>query len=245
MTRDSGIVRVLLFALRGSVVSRGFPGQPVEVRAEDAALLVRKRQPDKMHICALVIVRNVQEPPHAIGGGIQCYLPGVLIDQVQHPRRAPVLRLGAHEVVTPHMVAALRPESHARSIVEPQPSSRLLLLRNLRPFATADSLDPILAHSPVVPFDTATSTCRSRLTICSGVCFFPPRAIQRFFRISFSHLNWYKKRRALHKRVSANPKSGVNLARIPRLNGVQSVRTALPESIYGIEHGPDEDAGER
>jgi len=45
---------------------------------------------------------------------------------------------------------------------------------------------------PVVfPFATATSICRSRLTICSGVCFFP-RAIPGSAHTSLSHIRWYK-----------------------------------------------------
>src|SRR5579859_2883596 len=76
-------------------------------------------------------------------------LPDMFVDQVQSPRRAPVLRFRAHEVVAPHMVLALRPKPNARSIVEPQPSTRLLLLRNRQPFATPDALDSILANMPV------------------------------------------------------------------------------------------------
>src|ERR1017187_1060087 len=53
----------------------------------------------------------------------------------------------------------------------------------------------------VFPFATATSICRSRLTIRSGVCFFP-RAIPRLHRSSFSHLIWYKKCRALQQAQS-------------------------------------------
>ena len=46
------------------------------------------------------------------------------------------------------MVGALGPEPHARSIVEPQPSTWLLLLGNLQPFATPDTLHPVLANPP-------------------------------------------------------------------------------------------------
>ncbi|HWT65105.1 MAG TPA: hypothetical protein VN151_03255, partial [Terracidiphilus sp.] len=46
-------------------------------------------------------------------------------------------------------------------------------------------------------FATATSICRRRLTICSGVCFFP-RAIPGSSHTSFSDdSRWYKIRRAL------------------------------------------------
>src|SRR5271167_1219134 len=49
------------------------------------------------------------------------------------------------------MVGVLRPQPHARSIVEPQPPARLLPLRNLQPFATPDALYPVLANLPAVP----------------------------------------------------------------------------------------------
>jgi hypothetical protein len=45
------------------------------------------------------------------------------------------------------------------------------------------------AWGNVLPFATPTSTCRSRFTICSAVCFFP-RAIDSFSHTSLSHLNW-------------------------------------------------------
>jgi hypothetical protein len=48
------------------------------------------------------------------------------------------------------MVHALRPQTHARSIVEPQPSPRLLLLWNLQPLATPDPLYPVLAYLPAI-----------------------------------------------------------------------------------------------
>src|SRR6516164_7992688 len=54
----------------------------------------------------------------------------------------------ADEVVAPHMVRPRRPEPHTRSIVEPQPPARFLLLWNFQPLTTPDSLDPVLAHSP-------------------------------------------------------------------------------------------------
>jgi hypothetical protein len=46
------------------------------------------------------------------------------------------------------MVPSLRPEPHARSIVEPQAAPCFLFLWNLQPFATPDSFDSILANLP-------------------------------------------------------------------------------------------------
>jgi hypothetical protein len=54
----------------------------------------------------------------------------------------------------------------------------------------------------VLPFATPTSTCRSRFTICSAVCFFP-FAIIRSFLYSLSHENWYIKGRALQVPIMA------------------------------------------
>ena len=42
----------------------------------------------------------------------------------------------------------LRSQPHARTIAQPQPSSRPLFLRHLQPFASPDALHSILAHRP-------------------------------------------------------------------------------------------------
>ena len=46
------------------------------------------------------------------------------------------------------MIRPLRTQPHTRSVVAPQPSSWLLLLGNLQPFAAPDAFYPVLAHSP-------------------------------------------------------------------------------------------------
>jgi hypothetical protein len=46
------------------------------------------------------------------------------------------------------VIGSLRPQPYARPVVEPQPSSWLLFLGNLQPFAAPDAFYPILAHSP-------------------------------------------------------------------------------------------------
>jgi hypothetical protein len=55
----------------------------------------------------------------------------------------------------------------------------------------------LLACAVVFPFATATSICRSKLTICSGLCLFP-RAIQGSSHTSLSHRLWYKSSQAFH-----------------------------------------------
>jgi hypothetical protein len=46
------------------------------------------------------------------------------------------------------VILVLGPQPHARAVVEPQPSSWLLLLRNLQTFAAPDSLHSILPYVP-------------------------------------------------------------------------------------------------
>ena len=72
----------------------------------------------------------------------------MFIDQVEQPYAAAVMCPRADEAAAPRMVPPLRSQPHARSIVEPQPSSWLLLLQNLQPLATPDALHAILAHLP-------------------------------------------------------------------------------------------------
>ena len=95
-------------------------------------------------------------------------LSGVLIEQVQYPRCATILRSGAHEVVAPRMVPALRPEPNAGSIVEPQTPPRRLLLRNLQPFATPDALDSILANMPVRPLQQSRDASVTVPSVLAG-----------------------------------------------------------------------------
>src|SRR5260370_22933546 len=68
--------------------------------------------------------------------------------KVQDAPTAAILCCCPDEVVCPHMVLVSWPEPHTRTIVEPKPASRLLLLRYLQPFATPDSFHPVLAHPP-------------------------------------------------------------------------------------------------
>src|SRR5271156_1475917 len=74
----------------------------------------------------------------------------VFIDQVQHAHCPSVVGFGAHEVVTPHMVGMHRPQPNARAVVEPQPASWSLPLRNLQALTSPDALDAVLADPPAV-----------------------------------------------------------------------------------------------
>ena len=46
-------------------------------------------------------------------------LPGVLIDQVQHPHRPSIMGLGTGEVIAPDMVGVFGAQPYARPVVEP------------------------------------------------------------------------------------------------------------------------------
>src|ERR1039457_7408905 len=62
----------------------------------------------------------------------------------------------------------LRSHPHARSIVEPQPPARLLLLRNLQPFATPDALHPVLANLPAVSLQQRRNAAITIASILAG-----------------------------------------------------------------------------
>ena len=58
------------------------------------------------------------------------------------------MRLSADEVVAPDVIAALRTQTYARAVIQPETAARLLLLRNLKPLTAPDPLDAILADLP-------------------------------------------------------------------------------------------------
>jgi hypothetical protein len=92
----------------------------------------------------------------------------VFIDQVEEPYAAAVMRPRADEIVAPHMVAMRRPEPHARTIVEPEPPSWLLLLRNLEPLATPDTLHPVFAHLPAGSLEQRRNPAIPITTVLTG-----------------------------------------------------------------------------
>src|ERR1700722_1025890 len=66
------------------------------------------------------------------------------------------------------MVRVFRAQSYARSIVEPQPAARLLPRRNLQPFATPDTLDPVLATLPAFSLQQRRDATVAIASILSG-----------------------------------------------------------------------------
>src|SRR5271156_1271487 len=75
-------------------------------------------------------------------------LPRVFIDHRQHTDRSAIMSHGAHEVVAPHVIRPLWPQPHARPVIKPESSPRLLFFRYLQPFATPDALHPIFPPLP-------------------------------------------------------------------------------------------------
>jgi hypothetical protein len=67
----------------------------------------------------------------------------------RHSRVNPsVMCLGRDEVITPDVSRALRPDPHARTVVEPKPAPRTLLARNSEALSAPDALNPVLAYPP-------------------------------------------------------------------------------------------------
>lgn len=74
--------------------------------------------------------------------------PGELIDQSHEAESAAVIGLRLDKVVAPDMIAMLRPEPDAGSIVQPEPATRLVFPGYFQPLATPDPLDAITADLP-------------------------------------------------------------------------------------------------
>lgn len=80
------------------------------------------------------------------------------------------MRACADEVIAPHMARMCWPEPRARAVVEPQPSSWLLPLRELQPFATPDPLDSVLVHLPACTLQQRCDPAISVASILTGKC---------------------------------------------------------------------------
>ena len=77
-------------------------------------------------------------------------LPRVLVQHCQQLQRTPVVRPRGHEVVRPDVAPIQRPQPDARSVVEPQPTSLRLPLRDLQPLLPPDPLHPLVVHPPAL-----------------------------------------------------------------------------------------------
>ena len=86
--------------------------------------------------------------PHAAAGPDRQALPAILIHDRQQPYSPAVVGPDMHEVVRPHVVLPLRPQTQTRAVVEPQPSSLRLPGRYLQPFPSPYPLHPLVVHVP-------------------------------------------------------------------------------------------------
>src|SRR5271168_258676 len=109
-------------------------------------------------------------PPKPSGHTDRQALPGVFVDQRQHPQHSAVVRHRTHEVVTPHMLGPLWSQPHARSIVQPQPPTGPLFLRYFQPLTTPDALHPILAYLPASTLQQRRNSPVSVAPVFTGQC---------------------------------------------------------------------------
>ena len=75
--------------------------------------------------------------------------PSELVDQGHQSNLAPIMGLSLDEVVAPDMIAMLRPQADARSVVQPEPAARSLLPGYFKPLTAPDPLDTITADLPI------------------------------------------------------------------------------------------------
>jgi len=71
-----------------------------------------------------------------------------LVDDVQHPIFPAIMGAILDEVVGPDMVGMLRPQPHARAVVQPEPPPFGLFGRDLQPLASPDPRHPFGVHPP-------------------------------------------------------------------------------------------------
>ena len=96
-----------------------------------------------------------QHLEHVVGSDLASHhdrqaLPRVLVQHCQQLQRTPVVRPRGHEVVRPDVAPIQRPQPDARSVVEPQPTSLRLPLRDLQPLLPPDPLHPLVVHPPAL-----------------------------------------------------------------------------------------------
>lgn len=92
-------------------------------------------------------IDDVARSELSINPGGQAF-PGELVDQIEHAELPLVVGPALDEVVGRDMVRPLWPQTDAGPIVEPEPTSPGLLLRNLQPLPPPDALHPLRVHHP-------------------------------------------------------------------------------------------------
>jgi hypothetical protein len=71
-----------------------------------------------------------------------------LVNDIEHPISASIVGAILDKVVGPDMIALLRPQPDARSVGQPEPAALGLLMGNLQPLASPDTLDPLVVDCP-------------------------------------------------------------------------------------------------
>ena len=87
---------------------------------------------------------GLQRPGHTDSNRFTCEL----IDNAEHPECLSIVGAVGDEVVGPHMVGALRPQTEARSVVEPEPTPFGLFRWDFQPLTTPDAFHTLPVHPP-------------------------------------------------------------------------------------------------
>lgn len=74
--------------------------------------------------------------------------PGKLVDDVEHAELSAIVGSILNKVIGPNMVGVLGPQPDTGSVIEPEPPAFGLLLWNLEPLSTPDTLYPFVVHRP-------------------------------------------------------------------------------------------------
>ncbi len=86
---------------------------------------------------------------------------GKFVDDGQHAECLAIMGAIHDEIVAPDVVSVCRPQPDARSVIQPQPASFRLFVRNLEPFAPPDALYPFETDGPAIllkqPVDTSVA----------------------------------------------------------------------------------------
>jgi hypothetical protein len=100
-------------------------------RASDDADTAAASDTASLNIAAYDVVLNDGRAKAAMDSS-------AIAGQHQQPQHAAIVRPGADEILAPHVIGSLRPHTYTRSIVQPEPPSRLLFLRHFQPFPPSD-----------------------------------------------------------------------------------------------------------
>ena len=87
---------------------------------------------------------GLQFPGYTDGNRFACEL----IDNAEHPECLSIVGAVGNKVVGPHMVGALRPQTEARSVIEPEPTPFGLFRWDFQPLTTPDAFNTLPVHRP-------------------------------------------------------------------------------------------------